>query len=507
MFEAFRAEFEEYLRDESRKTGEAQFISFPKTEDEVREVIKSADNSGMTITIQGARTGITAGAVPCGGHILNMSRMNEIIGLRYDEELHEYFLTVQPGVLLTDIRKALADKPCFFPPDPTETSASIGGMVACNASGACSYYYGPTRKFIEALHVILPDGSGIQLRRGKQKATEHFYRLQTDTGRIVEGELPGYRMPAVKNASGYFTCDNMDIIDLFIGAEGTLGVVTEIELRLLRKPGSIWGVIAFFPSEENAVKFVRALRGEFAEDNDKNVCSRPAAIEYFNHNTLDLLRKMKSENPAFSEIPHMPFEYHTAIYIEYHGDDDDAVSDMVMVAVDHLVSCGGSDETSWIAINPRELEKLKYFRHAVPEAVNLDIDSRRKSNPGIAKLGTDMAVPDAELENIIGMYNHSLTDAGLDSVMFGHIGDNHIHVNILPGCMEDYNKGKKLYLEWACEVIRKGGTISAEHGVGKLKTELLREMYGEDGMEQMRSVKSLLDPDNIINRGNIFKDL
>ncbi len=504
MIEAFRAEFEEYLRDESRKTGEAGFISFPRNEEEVREAIKSAADTNSEITIQGARTGITAGAVPYGGYILNLSRMNHIKDLRYDGERREHFLTVEPGVILSEIRKFLADRPCFFPPDPTETSASIGGMVSCNASGACSYLYGPTRNYIEALRILLPDGSGMHLQRGKQKASGRLFRLWTDTGRSVEGELPGYRMPDVKNASGYFTGDGMDLVDLFIGAEGTLGVVTEIELRLPEKPGTIWGVMAFFPSEEVAVKFVRSLRGEFAEDKDKPERSKPAAIEYFNRDALELLRRMKKENPAFSEIPDMPADFHTAIYFEYHGDDEDSVGEMVMAAVEHLEACGGSDETSWIAMNPHELERLKYFRHAVPEAVNLEIDSRRKSNPGLSKLGTDMAVPDSELENILRIYSRSLAGAGLDSVMFGHIGNNHIHVNILPNSMEDYDKGKRLYSEWASEVIRKGGTISAEHGVGKIKTELLAEMYGKDSMEQMRSVKRLFDPGNIVNRGNVF---
>ncbi len=504
MIEAFRAEFEEYLRDESRKVGEAQFIAFPKSEEEVKEIVRSVEPSGHTITVQGARTGITAGAVPNGGYILNMSRMNQIGDLRYDEGRQEYFLSVQPGALLSDVRKALDGTTCFFPPDPTETSASIGGMVACNASGACSYYYGPTRKYVEALRVVLPDGSGIQLKRGEQKASGRYFKLQTDTGRSIEGELPGYRMPEVKNASGYFSCDDMDLTDLFIGSEGTLGIVTEIELRLLPKPATVWGVMAFFPSEESALKFVRALRGEFAGTDAKDSGGKPAAIEYFNSDALELLRRMKKENPAFSEIPEMPPHYHTAIYFEYHGDDEDTVGERVMNAVEDLEACGGSDETSWIAMNPHELERLKYFRHAVPEAVNLEIDHRRKKDPGLAKLGTDMAVPDIEMENTVGMYNRLLGEAGLDSVMFGHIGDNHIHVNILPDSMADYEQGKKLYLEWAREVIRKGGTISAEHGVGKLKTELLAEMYGEQGMEQMRALKRLFDPGDRLNKGNIF---
>jgi D-lactate dehydrogenase (cytochrome) len=162
-------DYYDYLRDESRKVGKAATISFPQNEGEVINTIALLSAGNQKITIQGARTGITAGAVPDGGHILNLEKMNKITGLRCDND--EFILTVQPGVLLIDLRKAISRKSfdtCqwsgesiealermkkagdfFFPPDPTETTASIGGMVACNASGARSFYYGPTRKYVQ----------------------------------------------------------------------------------------------------------------------------------------------------------------------------------------------------------------------------------------------------------------------------------------------------------------------------------------------------------------------
>ena len=244
-------EYDEYMRDESRKTGNADSISFPKTEPEIIEIMKGCRNENRKVTIQGARTGITAGAVPQGGHMLNLAGMNRIAGLRYDNESDAFYVTVQPGVLLADLRKAVSNKDfdtegwqeqslkaleimkssavCFFPPDPTETSASIGGMAACNASGARSYRYGPTRNYVESLRVVLPDGSVLSLRRGEHKAEGRRLSLVTDTGRVIAGELPEYTMPDVKNASGYYVRENMDLIDLFIGSEGTLGIVSQIE--------------------------------------------------------------------------------------------------------------------------------------------------------------------------------------------------------------------------------------------------------------------------------------
>lgn len=511
----------EYLRDESRRTGSADTISFPKTQSEVVNIVLSLVESQCLITIQGARTGITAGAVPEGGHILNLMKMNKITGLRYDEDKNNFYMIVQPGVLLADIKQALDDKnfeskdwspssikaletlknrgEYFFSPDPTETTASIGGMVACNASGACSYKYGSTRKHIEAIKVVLVDGNILELKRGKIKAKGRKFDVKINSGLILHGNIPTYNMPNVKNASGYYAKENMDIIDLFIGSEGTLGIITEIELKLISKPEFIYGMTSFFKNEETALKFVREVRGDASEG-----LTRPAAIEYFNHNALELLKSQKVINSSFSKSPDILPYYHTAIYTEYHGESEEAAMQMIMDAALLMTNCGGNDEDTWIATNHRDMEGLHLFRHATPEAVNIIIDNRRLTNPDLTKLGTDMAVPDEYLENIVDLYNSSVDTEKLESVMFGHIGNNHIHVNILPRNMEEYYKGKKLYNTLAKKVISMGGTVSAEHGIGKMKTELLIEMFGDAGIDEMKELKKLFDPELRLNKGNIF---
>lgn len=156
-----------------------------------------------------------------------------------------------------------------------------------------------------------------------------------------------------------------------------------------------------------------------------------------------------------------------------------------------------------MAEQPKELERLKDFRHALPEAVNLIIDQRRRTEPGLIKLGTDMAVPDEALKRVLEIYLRDLRGSDLHYVLFGHIGNNHIHVNILPRSQEEYQRGRQLYRGWAEEVVNMGGTVSAEHGIGKLKTELLQRMYGESGVEQMRRVIAVFNPDGRLNRGNI----
>lgn len=401
----------------------------------------------------------------------------------------------------------------FFPPDPTETTASIGGMVACNASGARSFYYGPTRKYVEGLSVILTDGSKIRMKRNVQKADGYLFSLKTDKGRLIQGEIPKYKMPNVKNASGYFAKKNMDLIDLFIGSEGTLGIISEIEIRLLKKPKYTWGGMFFFRQEENAIKFVRLLRegresvhAESVRYGVEFINSKPVAIEYFNSDALDLLRRQKKDSKGFSQIPDIENEFNAAIYVEFDEDREEDIMNSIIDAAKKSELCGGKEENNWIASTPQLMECMKLFRHAVPETVNLIIDQRRKEDPNITKLGTDMAVPDEKLEEIIKMYKSNLTKCGFESVMFGHIGDNHIHVNILPRNMEEYSKGKELYAKWAKSVLKAGGTISAEHGIGKLKGEFLKLMYGESGIRDMMAVKKAFEPKNILNTGNLFNN-
>ena len=230
-------DYEEYLHDESRSTGQADSISFPRTEAEVIAIIKELHARGERVTTQGARTGITAGAVPCGGHILNLSRMKAIGTIRRDAPSGAATLTVQPGALIQEIYQVVKADGLFFPPDPTETSASIGGMAACNASGAMSFCYGPTRHWVQSLRIVLSDGDLLVLTRGAQRAQGRAFSLTTASGRRISGQLPGYTQPPIKSAAGYYVTDDMDLLDLFIGMEGTLGVITEIELRLIpRRP-------------------------------------------------------------------------------------------------------------------------------------------------------------------------------------------------------------------------------------------------------------------------------
>lgn len=512
----FTDELEEYGRDESRTSGEASSISFPTTEDEARAILKKLHAERVPVTVQGARTGLAAGAVPHGGHILNTSRMNRYLGIRRDEQ-GRFLLRVAPGVVLSELRKQLGKKVLptagwdqasleayeefqeapeqFFPTDPTEASACLGGMAACNASGARSYAYGPMRPHVTGLHVVLTDGDLLELHRGEVFAQGRRLSLVTVQGRTLELDLPDYTMPRTKNASGYFVADDMDAIDLFIGACGTLGVITELEIALQAAPAVVWGVSCFFDSEGKAVSFTDSVRP---------VLSHAAAIEYFDAGALDILRRQREQSTAFASLPALDKDAKVCVYVELDCDDEAQATEELYHLGWVLELAGGSDDATWVARTEVDRECQRFFRHAVPESVNMLIDERRRTDPVITKLGSDMSVPDDRLHDVVALYRRTLAEAGLESAAWGHIGNNHLHVNVLPRDAADYAAGKELFKRWAAEVTAMGGAVSAEHGVGKMKRDFLLTMYGPEHIAEMARLKRRFDPEVRLNRGNLF---
>ena len=527
---AFTSEFDEYRKDESRTVGSAESISFPGCGREVREVLARLAPERVPVTVQGGRTGLAAGAVPRGGHVMNLSKMNRCLGMRRGPATagaadgagprDTYYLRVEPGVVLAQLRKDLEDKNVrtagwdagslvaweafcqdertfFFPTDPTEASATIGGMAACNASGARSYRFGPMRPHVSALRVALADGDLLDLRRGTVRAQGRALDLETEGGRRIHVDLPTYDMPHAKNASGYYATDGMDAVDLFVGSDGTLGVITEIELELTAQPPVIWGASCFFDSEDQALAFTVLTRG--------NVPAA-AAIEYFDHDALDILRKQKAAGTAFASLPDIDPGAGCCIYVELQCRDEAAALEELYRLGSLLEQAGGNEGDTWVGRTDLDRESQRFFRHAVPESVNMLIDERRKTDPSITKLGSDMSVPDEHLLDVVRLYRTTLRAEGLQTAVWGHIGDNHLHVNVLPRNAEEHRRGKELFARWAQAVTEMGGAVSAEHGVGKLKRDFLATMYGKEHIREMARVKRQLDPRGVLGRGNLFPE-
>ena len=525
LHDSVAADYADYVTDESRMQGTMTGIAFPRSEEEVAAVCAYCMKHSLPVTVSGARTGITGGAVPEGSVVISFEKMDRITGMARSSTTGEFIIRCQPGVIIDELKNYVAsasfpgsdtwdpassraleefrESPAqIYPPDPTELSATLGGTVACNASGARSFTYGPTRNYIESLRAVLADGSVIQLERGTHKASaDGSFILAMPDGSERKGTIPSYAMPQGKNAAGYYATPHMDLVDLFIGAEGTLAVFTEISIRIIQSPGDTLGILAFFPRQANAVEFVRRCRGEI--DGGDAAGPRPLALEYFDSRSLALLKKQKQETGPDSPIPALPPDAEYAVYAEW-AYTPSTFDEIAMSALELLETCGSREDTAWTATEKHEVQRIKAFRHALPEAVNQLIGQRRKKEPGLTKLGTDMAVPDEHLETMLDYYNSELKKACLDYVIFGHIGDNHLHVNILPRTMDEYQRGKEVYSRFAEKAVELGGTVSAEHGIGKLKTPFLKILYKEDAIDEMRSVKQVFDPAGLLNRGNVF---
>ena len=421
----------------------------------VADALRQASAAGIAVTVSGAGTGVVGGRVPFGGWVLSLEKFTRL-------EVRPGYAVVGAGVLLRDVHAAALASGQFYPPDPTETGASIGGNIACNASGSRSLRYGATGAWVERLRVVLADGRILDIGRGEP--------IDFDPGTVP--------LPAVtKNTAGYLLRPGMDWVDLFVGSEGTLGVITEATLRLRPAPKAVLAGLVFFPSDDQAVTAVERWR----------TSAQPRMLEYFDQPSLDLLR---------SRFPEIPGEARAAILFdqEMESEDDPEID----LWLERLEGTGALVEDSWFATTANDRERFRRFRHTLPELVN---DAVRRS--GAMKMNTDFAVPLARNREMLAYYRQRLEEEFPGRyVIFGHIGDAHVHVNLFSDPANPQHAAALLG-EFARRAVEMGGTVAAEHGVGKRKAHLLALQYAPQHLEAMRAVKRRFDPTGILGRGTM----
>ncbi len=480
-------EIQNYLVDASNTKGFCEAVYIPENVSETAEIIKEANEKKQSVTISGNGTGLTGARVPKGGIVISTERLNRIVEINTEQN----FVKVEPGILLSELQDTVKQKGLLYAPDPTERNCFIGGTVATNASGARTFKYGPTRNYIEELEIILPDGDFLYLKRGENFADDLYLTLRTSSGKDIKLTLPDYEMPKTKNASGYFCKRNMDAIDLFIGSEGTLGVITKIKLKLLPLPFNELSCILFFESENNALDFLIKARDESYKNRRLKIINSidAAALEYFDKNSLKFL---------INDYPNIPVNAEAAVWFEQQCNENE--DDLLELWINLFLDYNGKEEDAWFAMTEKDKENIIGFRHTISTNVNEYI-----SLNNFRKLGTDVAVPDKNLIDFYYAIKKDVEEKKLDYVIYGHLGNSHIHLNMLPKTEEEFAKGKKLYKGICSHAISLGGTFSAEHGVGKNKTEYLVEMYGQENVNKMRVLKKTLDPNYIFGVGNIFE--
>jgi len=444
-----------YLEDASGFRGHAERVVIPRDEAGVVAALEEAYAAGIPVTVAGAGTGVTGARAPLGGWVLSLEKLTRV-------DVYAGYAVAGPGASLDQLQAAARAAGQFFPPDPTETSASMGGVIATNASGARSFQYGATRRWVEGLRVALADGSVKEMERGQA--------VDFDPGEV--------RCPAVtKNTAGYLLRPGMDWVDLFVGSEGTLGVITQARLRLLPSPAALLAGVIFFAGDEAALDAVDSWRA-----------AAPRMLEYFDAPSLDLLR---------ARFPEIPTAARAALLIERELESEDDPE--VDAWVERIEISGALTDDSWVALSAADRERFRRFRHALPELVN---ETVRRA--GALKMNTDYSVPIARNREMLAWYRRHLErEFPGRFVIFGHIGDAHLHVNLLTA-PDEKERAAALLTEFAAHTVALGGAVSAEHGLGKRKAHLLALQYGPAEIEAMRAVKRRLDPRGILGRGTLW---
>ncbi len=428
-------------------------LARPSSRGETIETLRDAAGLGLSVTAAGAQTSTTGASIAGpGGLLLSMSRMDRILDI--DPSVRR--ARVEPGVVVGDLNRALAAEGLFFAPDPTsENEATIGGSVACNASGARTLRYGPTRRHVSALTVALADGSVVEVRRPEME----------------------------KNTVGLLP--TQDEVDWFVGSEGILGILLEIEVLLQPLPDQVVGLGIPFPDEGAALGFLVEARASERLS--------PRCLEYFDRTAFGFAREAHPGD-AWGD------ERGTMVYLEEAGSEDPDFEGWLALAESH----GAIDDRIVVFDGEQALREARKIRHACPAAMH------EATGPYLARGGrrisTDWAVPFDRAAEALGEARRAAAAHGIaDPVVYGHLGNGHPHLNWVARDPAEAERIEACVEQILVEsVLPRGGTVAAEHGVGKLKARWLPLQMSPVQIRLMRAVKRELDPESRLAPGNVL---
>jgi len=431
-------------------------VARPTSPAEVAEVMREAAAARTPVTPAGAQTSTTAASITDRGVLLSLAGMSRLV----DVDRARRTVRAEAGALLGDVKRAAAAEGMLLAPDPTsEDWSTVGGAVACNASGARSLRYGATRPHVVALSLVTARGETMELRR------------------------PGLE----KNTAGYAFAQ--DPVDWFVGSEGTLGVVTEVELGLLPLPGRVTGLAFPFRREADALAFVVAARASRV--------LRPRCLEFFDERALAIARDAGGDAAWAAGAAAL-------VYAEDcddapGADDDPPLDEWLALAERH----GAVADDVRVYDDDAAIREARRVRHAVPATMN-ERGALRRAHGG-RKVSTDWAVPYARLAEALAEARSAADRHGVEqAVTYGHAGNGHPHQNFIAHDAAELERIEHVVGETLTAVIALGGTVAAEHGVGKLKRRWLPLQLGPVQLGAMRALKRELDPDGILAPGNVF---
>lgn len=447
-----------FCTDSSNYPGYADALVRPKSVSDVIEIVKEASSKKISLTTIGNRSSLTGSAAALGGWILDTSQMTKIFEINQKEK----FAIAEPGMMLSEFKKIILENNVFYAPDPTsEKECFFGGSVATNASGSRTFKYGSTRKYVKALEIVLASGEVLNIRRPE-----------------IE-----------KNTFGYLPFQNM--VDIFTGSEGTLGVITKIEVELLEKPENFFGGMAFFKTLSECLDFVINIRRELLQ---QHPTITPRAVELFDLHGINIIRP----DSTFK----IPEDAQAAIFFEQEYKTEEFES-ILNNWLSFLEANKSMIDGTIIADKPKQQEELRILRHKVPS--HLFEEGGKHVKEGGGKVSTDWSVPINKIHEIISYAERLAKEAKINNpVIYGHIGNGHPHYNFIAKDSSEKKQILDIVHKTCQKVVALGGTIAAEHGIGKIKKDFVKYQYPKQIIDSMKALKYSLDPDGIMAPGNMF---
>ena len=505
-----------YLEDASGDVaGTASGLLRVSDEAEAAAFLRATAGRGVPVLPQAARSSLTGGAIPRGEVVVSVERLTDFGPIeRYERGAR---VTVAAGVRLHDLQRVAGEHGYYYPPVPTYDGAMIGGTASTNAGGAASFKYGVTRRWIQGLRVLLFNGDLLAIERGQVLARRgEGFRIVLSDGCELRVPVPDYRLPDLKKVSaGYYAADPLDMVDLFVGSEGTLGLITAVTLDLAPLPAGVVSGLTFVRDIGCGLSLAGALREAAVEARARTDPAGPdvRAIELMDMRCLDLLRQHAGSRRLRVRIP-----AEAGAALLFAMETDDRMSNLEVEALlGALLEGGGGIPDGPLARlfailrNHDALEGLEFafpedtrrqatlveFREAVPQRVNEIIAERRRLDSAVRKVGGDLIVPFERLPEMVRVYEEGFKGRGLSFAIWGHVSDGNLHPNALPRNAEEVERAEEALMEFAREAAVRGGCPLSEHGVGRsaLKKRMLRAFLGDAALESMLAVKRALDPE------------
>ncbi len=478
---------EPYFKDWSNMEGFADLLVRPKNNIECAIILKTCYTCNILLTVSAGKTNLTGSATPRGGVILSTSLMTEP-NIKLD--LNNKDASSPVGIPLETFRNKvleLSNHALYYPADPTSRNdAFVGGTLSTNASGFVPGEKGATRYWVKEIEFLLPNGDLIDIKRGQYISNNGVFTLEYDD-KSIQLTIPTYKRPKIKNASGLYSDVNgkVDLIDLIIGSEGILGIITSCRLGLDNNPKNKLELFISLQNESEAIHFHDFLNNYLNDD-----LSQITAMEYFGYNSQNYMNHKEFlfsneddvgiylQIPIYNESMDSKIEEWTKIFQSFNAEID---LDKIIVL---------NDPGNW--------NKFFEARHSIPD--NALTKTQRLGGVSII---TDTIVPKDKFRLYLEKVHTKLKKSNIEYLLFGHLGDCHLHFHLIPTKKQE-KESLEIY-DYLIDLSSKlGGVYSAEHGTGKRKRNDFKKCYGTEAVEMVKKLKNTIDPNNYLNRGNLI---